>query len=82
MSLAIEFGEGAEESFSVMVNKLTGWLVEVTPEDGSESFDAIMVGNDLGSGWYDAVRVKRSPGPDHDTVGPEEGLRVNRLKVY
>jgi len=83
-TLSIAFHDEATETFQNIVQNFTNYLVQVTPEDGGEPFDAVVLG---GSGpeseWLDEIELRRTDengDPLPDAV--PEFVRVNQILVY
>lgn len=77
----IHFHEEAAQTFQdVCVGRLGGLCVEVTPLEGGEDFDAVIVGT--GSDWYDALRVRRFDEVTGEGTGEAFELRVASIKVW
>ena len=87
MTLSIAFGEGAAETFEdmlkVITDRLPDLVVQVTPEDGSEPFDAILTGGRAyDSEWLDEVEVLRCDEDGEPLTTEREYIRVQQILVY
>lgn len=75
-------GEASENFADIILNRMSGWYVEVEPEDGSARFDAIIKGT--GRDYYDALVVLRADPDSGLPLEPEQRveLRVKSIFVY
>lgn len=83
--MEIAFNGEAYETFQNVLARLSGLVVEVTPEDGEQydlPFDAQLIGPDLDAEWGDTVRVRSWNEDTADAEGDPFSIRAKRILVF